>query len=347
MDGIKCLQYRTKANDVDEKGIVTVAVNGIGVKDSQGDISMPGSFNKTLKEGMNRMKWFLNHDTTQLLGVPLHGEEKDGNLIMTGQLNLKKQIGRDILEDYKLYAEAGRTLEHSIGVKAIKRDKADPAKVIEWRMFEYSTLTSWGANPQTFLVNIKSATQEQVKDAIDFLRKACMQKGYSDERLTQFDMQMDLLIKSLNGKNIVTCPYCNHQFDYDEQPEHTFATEVMGIARDYLRWRAQDCVRERMDELKPEIAAEVSSVLDLVKSHKPAGVNENEYIEKALTDITAFVRCPSCWSRVYKTDLIIQQSNSQEPPVGTQNTTEEDAKIGEAAISTSMSLKNLNSCFGR
>ena len=28
---IKSLQYKTKANDVDEKGIVTVAVNGIGV----------------------------------------------------------------------------------------------------------------------------------------------------------------------------------------------------------------------------------------------------------------------------------------------------------------------------
>ena len=38
---IKSLQYKTKANDVDEKGIVTVAVNGIGVKDSQNDISMP------------------------------------------------------------------------------------------------------------------------------------------------------------------------------------------------------------------------------------------------------------------------------------------------------------------
>ena len=56
---IKRLQYKTKANDVDdEKGIVTVAVNGIGVKDSQDDISMPGSFNKTLKENIGRMRWF-------------------------------------------------------------------------------------------------------------------------------------------------------------------------------------------------------------------------------------------------------------------------------------------------
>lgn len=104
------LLYKTKANDLDEaKGIVTVAVNGIGIVDSQNDISMPGSFNKTLKENIARMKWFLNHDTTQLLGVPLEGEERDGNLVMVGQLNLAKQIGRDTLEDYKLYAAAGRS----------------------------------------------------------------------------------------------------------------------------------------------------------------------------------------------------------------------------------------------
>ena len=129
---IKSLQYKTKANDVDEKGVVTVAVNGIGVKDSQNDISMPGSFNKTLKENIGRMRWFLNHRTDQLLGVPLSGEERDGNLIMAGQINLKKQMSLDILADYKLYAEHGRTLEHSIGVKAIKRDSLDPCKVLEW-----------------------------------------------------------------------------------------------------------------------------------------------------------------------------------------------------------------------
>jgi hypothetical protein len=75
------LLYRTKANDLDEaKGIVTVAVNGIGIVDSQNDISMPGSFTKTLSENIARMKWFLNHDVTQLLGVPLEGEEKVGSL---------------------------------------------------------------------------------------------------------------------------------------------------------------------------------------------------------------------------------------------------------------------------
>lgn len=214
MENYKNLLCKTKANDVDEKGVVTVAVNGIGVKDSQDDISMPGSFNKTLKENFNRMRWFLNHRTDQLLGVPLSGEEKENNLVMVGQINLKKQMGRDTLEDYKLYAENGRTLEHSIGVKAIKRDEADRRKVKEWFMGEYSTLTAWGSNPQTFLVDIKSATNEQVKEAIEFIRKS-FHFRYSDERLNAYDMQLNLMLKALSGAPIVTCPHCGYEFNYE------------------------------------------------------------------------------------------------------------------------------------
>ena len=136
IEQMKSLVYKTKANDVDEKGIVTVAVNGIGVKDSQGDISMPGSFDKTLTEHIHKMRWFLNHKTDQLLGVPLSGKEENGNLVMVGKINLEKQMGRDVLADYKLYAENGRTLEHSIGVSAVKRDEADKSKVLEWKMWD-------------------------------------------------------------------------------------------------------------------------------------------------------------------------------------------------------------------
>lgn len=346
---IKSLQYKTKANDVDEeKGIVTVAVNGIGVEDSQHDISMPGSFNKTLKEGMGRMRWFLNHRTDQLLGVPLSGKEEGGNLVMTGQINLQKQIGRDTLADYKLFAENGRTLEHSIGVKAIKRDQADARKVLEWQMMEYSTLTHWGSNPQTFLVNIKSATADQVKEAVEFIRKAFVQRGYSDERLKNYDMELNLLLKSLNGGVIVSCPHCGSQFDYDEQTEHTFSQEVLELAAQYERWIVDDCVWAEMQKLKPEIQAEVISLLDSLKAAK-AG-----YSEKAITDFMTYVRCPHCYGRVYKTSTILQDGgNSTAEGNEPLNDTHDDTKgeTGEeetkekAADSTSLDLSALNSCF--
>ena len=346
---IKSLQYKTKANDVDEKGIVTVAVNGIGVKDSQKDISMPGSFNKTLKENIVRMRWFLNHRVEQLLGVPLSGKEDDGNLIMSGQINLKKQMALDILEDYKLYAAHGRTLEYSIGVQAIKRDTVDPCKVLEWRMMEYSTLTGWGSNPQTFLVNIKSATVDQVKEAVDFVRDAFLQHGYSDERLKGYDMELNLLLKSLNGDAVVSCPHCGFQFDYDAETEHTFAQQVLDYAADYQRWITQDIVREEMEKLTPEIRTQVISLIDSVKS------KGKDFTQKSLQDLMNYVRCPHCWGKVYRSNAILQNTpedatEKSEPSNDTQE--KNSGENGNQGVTTKaatdgtlLDFKYLNSCF--
>ena len=319
---LKRIPYQTKTADVDEKGIVTVAVNGIGIEDSQKDISMPGSFVETITHDIDRMRWFLNHDTTQLLGVPLYGEEKSDNLIVTGQLNLSKQIGRDILTDYKLYAEAGRTLEHSIGVKAIRRDKEDRRKVLQWKMFEYSTLTSWGANPNTYLVGIKSATNEQVRDAIDFLKLALKQKGYSDERFMNIEKELGVLLKALEGGNMVVCPHCGTQFNYDDAEKVTFQQLVLEYANNYTRWITEDIVAEQIRNLEPSIRAEVVSIIDAVKASK------QDITEKSVADFASFARCPHCYGRVYTAGNLVLNpvtDTKEETP-----TTDEGATKGDA-----------------
>lgn len=329
------LLYKTKANDLDEaKGIVTVAVNGIGIVDSQNDISMPGSFNKTLKENIGRMKWFLNHDTTQLLGVPLEGEERDGNLVMTGKLNLAKQIGRDTLEDYKLYASAGRTLEHSIGVQAIKRDPEDKRKVLEWKMWEYSTLTSWGSNPQTFLVGIKNDNPSDVRANIEFIRNA-LKMRYSDERLKQYEMRLDMLNKALEGAVVVTCPYCGEEFVWDEAERHTFDQQVLDAAGSYLSWLADGIVRDEMNKLKPEIRAAVLAILSPVLS-KCDGKIDAKLVQKSLTDLTEYAYCPHCYARVYSSSITLGQETpaaektEDEPSDDTRDEDEEQEKKAAA-----------------
>lgn len=332
------LLYKTKATDLDEeKGIVTVAVNGIGVVDSQNDISMPGSFNKTLSENISRMKWFLNHDTTQLLGVPLEGAEKDGNLIMTGQLNLAKQIGRDTLEDYKLYASAGRTLEHSIGVQAIKRDQKDRRKVLEWKMWEYSTLTSWGSNPQTFLVGIKSDGPETVRKNIEFLREA-LKMRYTDERLKQYEMKLDMLNKALEGAVVVTCPHCGQEFVWDEAEKRTYEQQVLDIANDYLRWFTDGTVREEMAKLKPEIRDAVLSILSPILD-KCDGKIEAEMVQKGITDLAEYAYCTNCYSRVYKSSVIGQEDPAvvdalKDEPSDDTHKEDEGTEVEKAADST-------------
>lgn len=332
------LLYKTKANDLDEvKGIVTVAVNGIGVVDSQNDISMPGSFTKTLKENIARMKWFLNHDVTQLLGVPLEGEEKDGNLVMTGQLNLAKQIGRDTLEDYKLFAAAGRTLEHSIGVQAIKRDEKDHRKVLEWKMWEYSTLTNWGSNPQTFLVGIKNDNEGDVRRNIEFIRQA-LKMRYTDARLKLYEMRLDMLNKALEGAVIVTCPTCGREFVWDDAEKRTFEQQVLDAAHCYLEWLRDGIVYEEMAKLEPQVREAVLAILQPVLSKCDGRIDE-EMVQKSITDIAEYAYCPHCYSRVYKSTIMQEQSapvteKTEDEPSDDTHAEGEGAKGEKAAGST-------------
>lgn len=180
--------YQTKIEDIDEKGRVLVAANALGNLDDDKDISVEGSFQKTLKEGFPRLKWFLNHDRNLLLGVPVEGREEYPHLKMLGQLNMKKQISRDTYEDYKLYAEHGKSLEHSVGVNPIKRDSKDKRKVLEWKMWEYSTLTSWGANPNTPMLELKA--MDDTAEMIDWLELRLKKGNYTDETFLNIEKQL-------------------------------------------------------------------------------------------------------------------------------------------------------------
>lgn len=181
--------YKSQIKDIDQKGRVVVAANAFGNIDSQGDISSYGSFSKTLKENFDRVRWLLNHDGNKLLGVPIEGTETSQYLQIVGQLNMDKEISRDVYADYKLYAEYGKSLEHSIGVDPIKYDiQGKSRKVTEWKLWEFSTLTTWGANEKTPMLAIKSE--------FDWLNIQLNKGDYTDEKFQQIEKQIQLL-KSL------------------------------------------------------------------------------------------------------------------------------------------------------
>ena len=185
----------TTVKDLDQKGRVVVAANAFGNVDSQKDVSMPGSFSKTIKENFARLKWFLNHDTNLLLAVPIDAVETRDFLQVTGQINMDKAIGRDTYADYKLYAEYGKSLEHSIGVDCIKSiDDQGVRKVTEWKWWELSTLTSWGANERTPMLEIKA--NDPLK-AVEWMTLQMKKGDYTDERFTEIDKALNILLKSL------------------------------------------------------------------------------------------------------------------------------------------------------
>ena len=284
--------YKTTSNeieDIDEKGKVVVAANAIGNEDADHDISMPGSFNKTLKNDFNRLRWFLNHDTSILLGVPIEGKEEDSVLKITSQFNMKKQVSLDTYEDYKLYASFGKSLEHSIGVKDIKRDKEDSRKVMEWHLFEFSTLTSWGANPLTPMLEIKSMSIDEAQQRIKMLEKGFYGK-YSEARLKAMERTLGMIKKAVMGEMIVKCGCCNSVFDYNSADEQTLHEKVAEIVGMYQKWLNDGIAYEEMQKLDESVRVEAMSII---------GSN------KSIAESIHFVRCPKCYSKVYKDNVIV------------------------------------------
>ena len=196
--------FSTEVKDVDGKGRVLVAANAIGNIDSDSDISLDGSFTKTLSEHFKRVKWLLNHGDI-LLGVPVEGTQHGKYLQMLGQLNMDKEVSRDVYSDYKLYAEYGKTLEHSIGVNAIKWEmKNDVRQVSEWKLWEYSTLTKWGANPDTPMLGMKSA--KDFSEAVDWLDTMLRKGDYTDERFKQIEEQLGRLKSLMAAEPVIITP---------------------------------------------------------------------------------------------------------------------------------------------
>jgi len=172
---IKYITVAKEIKDIDEKkGIVTMYVNAYDNEDSDGDISVKGSFKKTIKENFKRLRHLLNHDKDMLLGLPIKMIEDDFGLMAISQMNMEKILAKDVFSDYKLFAEHNRTLEHSIRVRAIKRDPSDEKRVLEWKLWEYSTLYGWGANPETPMIDIKDLSD---------LELIINEGNYSDEKV--------------------------------------------------------------------------------------------------------------------------------------------------------------------
>lgn len=181
--------------DLDSKqGVVVAYANVYNNKDSDGDISMPGSYRKTVQEQKKKIRVFKDHDRYTVLGVPLElNAEDDRGLLTTTQFNLEKQVSRDMFTDIKLMTEHGQDADLSVGVIPMRyEDKENTREVYEWKLKEYSFLSSWGANELATVQQIKNG--KSVDEIIALITKA-YDMDYSDERLNEIEK----ILKSLDA----------------------------------------------------------------------------------------------------------------------------------------------------
>ena len=195
MNGMNFKQTSYDLKDLDEaKGIIVAYANAYDFKDSDGDISAKGSFDKTVKENFKRIRVLKDHNSTISLGVPLEIDTKDSyGLLTKSKFNLKKEVSRDMFSDIKLMHENGLNAELSIGYQIIGRDQKNKSIINEYKLMEYSFLSSWAANELSTVQDIKGIKSHY--GILELIEKS-YNLDYSDTRLRQ----IETLLKTLTNK---------------------------------------------------------------------------------------------------------------------------------------------------
>jgi HK97 family phage prohead protease len=192
---MKFKQINYDLKELDEtKGIIIAYANAYGNEDSDGDISAKGSFDKTVPENFKRIRVLKDHDPTKMIGVPLSIDTKDSyGLLTTTQFNMRKPLGKDMFTDVKLMHDNGLNAELSIGYQVMKRDEKQKSIITEYKLMEYSFLSSWAANELSTVQGIKGI--QKYYGILDILVKG-YDLDYSDERLKQ----IETILKALTSK---------------------------------------------------------------------------------------------------------------------------------------------------
>ncbi len=188
---------KTIVSDLDDvKGIVKAYANVYNFEDEDGDISGKGSFKRTVNNNWKRMRVLKDHKTDIGLGIPLEANADDPyGLDTVTQFFMHKELAKDMYYDIKMMLEAPKPLnpELSIGYAVVDRDKKDRRIITEYKLMEYSFLTSWAANALSVATDLKS-----IKDhygVMELLTKM-YDVPYSDPRLKQIETVLQSLSKS-------------------------------------------------------------------------------------------------------------------------------------------------------
>jgi len=215
---VKNLSHQIKGLD-DEMGVIEAYANVYNFEDSDGDISAPGSFKRTVNNNAKRIKVLKDHLWHVKLGVPLHMNAEDSyGLFTQSQFNMKKTVSRDMYFDIKLDLEKGQNTELSIGYQAIKRDDRNKKIITEYKLYEYSFLSSWGANEMSIVTSAKNYKELTHKDKVEQTVKHLTEMfdlNYSDQRLKNIENLLEALQINSEENPLVKNPTMSKQDIYN------------------------------------------------------------------------------------------------------------------------------------
>lgn len=201
MDNILFKQISHEVKNLDESIYeIEAYANVYGNEDSDGDISAKGSFKRTVNNNGKRIRVLKDHNSTIMLGVPkmIDAEDEYGLRTIT-QFNDKKEVARDMYSDIKLMKDNGLNAELSIGYWVMARDSKNSNIITEYKLMEYSFLSSWASNELALVTDMKS-----VGGFINLLT-SMYDLPHSDPRLKSIEDTLKSLEKA-DPTEIVTLP---------------------------------------------------------------------------------------------------------------------------------------------
>lgn len=216
MEYIQKCSTATKIADIDKKkGIVIFYTSIFGNKDSDGDVIEQGAFAKTLKENFTRIRHLKDHRIS--IGLPLQNEtfEDSTGLRVASKLFLGKQEADEIFIEYQTYAELGNLMEHSFGFNPVA-DKmfydnlTNTNYIKEVKLWEVTTMTTWGANSQALQVGLKNLNFNELNTQMQILRKM-LNAEIRDARKMEFETQLNTIEQILK----------NSQSTFGKKPDYS------------------------------------------------------------------------------------------------------------------------------
>ena len=105
---------------------------------------------------------------------------------------MKKELGKDMFTDVKLMHDNGLNAELSIGYQVVNRDKKNKSLITEYKLMEYSFLSSWAANELSTVQGIKNIKGHY--GILELIEKS-YNLDYSDDRLRQ----IETILKALSN----------------------------------------------------------------------------------------------------------------------------------------------------
>ena len=191
--------------DVDaETRTVQLYASRFGNEDADGDVMVKGAYARSIQDwgpdGKDRIWHLVDHDYTKRVTKPTSIVEDDHGLLCESEIP-DTTLGSDLL---KLYETVGTSMEHSVGFQELRRDDDEQRRIVDVKLFEYSTVT-WGANDQARAVELKTLDVREDDGVRDVCErhigqlKSLLKEGMSAATAHRLEVQLAIFKRQLDA----------------------------------------------------------------------------------------------------------------------------------------------------